>query len=90
LGSSCAYGRQMMKLINSRKIELIGHLMRNNDFITNIFEGKFAGKKTRRRPRKKYFEEIQESMNYKTFFELKNVALDREEWLQRQAVTLRD
>jgi hypothetical protein len=69
--------RQLMKSINSRKIKLVGHLMRNNDFITNIFEGKVAGKMTKGKPLKKYFEEIQKSMNCKKFHEMKNVALDR-------------
>ncbi|KAF0734800.1 putative transposon-derived protein F52C9.6 [Aphis craccivora] len=36
--------RSMWTLIMKRKIKLVGHLLRHNDFITNIFEGKIAGK----------------------------------------------
>ncbi|KAI5734042.1 hypothetical protein M8J77_001775 [Diaphorina citri] len=81
--------RQLIKTIEKRKIKLIGHIIRHNNFITNIFEGKIQGKKTRGRPRKQYFKDIQESMRCTSFSELKSVANNRNEWLHRQGLAFR-
>ncbi|KAI5739387.1 hypothetical protein M8J77_018683 [Diaphorina citri] len=81
--------RQLIKTIEKRKIKLIGHIIRHNNFITNIFEGKIQGKKTRGRPRKQYFKDMQESMRCTSFSELKSVANNRNEWLHRQGLAFR-
>lgn len=78
--------RQMMKMIESTKTKLIGHIIRHNDFITNIFEEEVTGKKPRGRLRKQHFEHIQELMKCTSFVSLKNVSSNRKEWLQRQAI----
>jgi hypothetical protein len=41
-----------------RKIKLVGHLLKYNEFITIIMEGKIDGKGTRGRPRKFFLREI--------------------------------
>lgn len=81
--------RYLMKSIEKRKIKLVGHIIRHNNFINNIFEGKIQGKIPRGRPRKKYFDDIQKSMNCATFEEMKRAAADREHWLHRQGLAFR-
>ncbi|KAI5727290.1 hypothetical protein M8J77_000272 [Diaphorina citri] len=78
--------RYLMNFIASRKIKLIGHIIRHNDFLSNIFEGKVEGKKPRGRPRMRYFHDIQETMGCSSFESLKCAARDRNEWLQRQGL----
>lgn len=73
-----------MQSITARKIKLIGHIIRNNDFIIKIFEGKIQENKSRERPRKRYFKVLQDLMNYGSYHEMKVIAKDREEWLFRQ------
>jgi hypothetical protein len=41
--------------------------------IRNPDKGKIAGKKPRRRPRKRYFEDIQDPMNCRSFHEMEEV-----------------
>jgi len=38
--------RALMNTIMKRKVKLIGHLIRHNEFITIIMEGKIDGKRT--------------------------------------------
>lgn len=40
-----------MRHILKRKTKLIGHLIKHNTFIWNIFEGKVLGKRIKERPR---------------------------------------
>ncbi|KAI5717312.1 hypothetical protein M8J77_003669 [Diaphorina citri] len=80
--------RQLMNTIESRRIKLIGHIIRHNSFINNIFERE-VGRRPRGRPRKEYFQDIMESMGCRSYGELKNVAMDREEWLHRQGPAFR-
>ncbi|KAI5755057.1 hypothetical protein M8J77_013699 [Diaphorina citri] len=76
--------RNLMKTLMKRKIKLVGHLLRHNDFITNILEGKVEGRRPRGRPRKSYFEDIMKLMDCNSYSQLKRSALDRSDWLQRQ------
>ncbi|KAI5731180.1 hypothetical protein M8J77_006038 [Diaphorina citri] len=71
--------RYLMNFIASRKTKLIGHIIRHNDFLSNIFEGKVEGKKPRGRPRMPYFHDIQETMGCSSFESLKCAARDRDE-----------
>lgn len=82
--------RSLMQRIMKRKIKLIGHLLRHNTFITNIIEGKMEGRRPRGRPRKMYFEDIFETMRCATYHQLKEAALDRHIWLQRQGNAFRN
>jgi hypothetical protein len=72
-----------------RKIKFIGHLIRHNDFIINIFEGKIMGRRPRGRPRTNYFHDIKEKMGCASYQQLKEAAKDRHTWLTRQGVAFR-
>lgn len=71
-----------------RTKKLIGHLLRNNVFITIIIEGKIEGKRSRGRPRKSFFEEIFRRMRCTSYQSLKRMASNRHDWLQQQRLGL--
>jgi len=50
--------RSIMINIMERTIKFIGHIIRHNNFLNNIFEGKIMGRRPRRRPRANYFHDI--------------------------------
>jgi len=54
--------RSLMIHIIERKIKLIGHIMRHNDFLNNIFEGRIMRRRPRGRPRTNYFHDIKVKM----------------------------
>lgn len=83
-------GRNIINTIMKRKIKLIGYLIKHNNFVTNILEGKIMGKRLRRRPRQSYFNNINQRMGFTSYQYLKNTARDREVWLQRQGLAFRD
>lgn len=74
--------RTMINKIMKSKMELIGHLIRHNEFITIIKEGKINGKRTRERLRRSFFEEIFYRMDFASYQKLKRAACDRHEWLK--------
>lgn len=47
--------RWLIKMVEARKIKLIEHIIRHNDFIINNFEGKITGKKPLMKPKEKIF-----------------------------------
>jgi len=65
------------------------YYIRHNVFITIIMEGKIAGKRTRGRPRKSFFEEIFRRMGCTSYQSLKRMACDRHDWLRQQVLALR-
>uniref|UniRef100_A0A8D8M2F8 Uncharacterized protein n=1 Tax=Cacopsylla melanoneura TaxID=428564 RepID=A0A8D8M2F8_9HEMI len=71
--------RHLMKTIETRKIKLVGHIIRHNEFINNIFEGKVPGKKSRGRPRKEYFKEFQSISDVHGLQLIQRVEGDRDE-----------
>lgn len=72
--------RNLITSIMKRKVKLVGHLLRHNEFITNIIEGRVLGRRPRGRPWKSYFDDIQQ---------LKRAATDRHDWLHRQSLAFR-
>lgn len=81
--------RNLLGTILKRKTKLIGHLIRHNSFIENIFEGRLQGKRSRGRPRTSYFGDINNIMGVNTYWRMKRKAMDREEWLSRQGLAFR-
>ena len=81
--------RNIMTSLMRRKVKLVGHLLRHNNFITNIIEGKVAGRRPRGRPRKSYLEDIYHLMGCTSYHQLKRAAMDRDEWLHRQGAAFR-
>ncbi|PZC78062.1 hypothetical protein B5X24_HaOG202597 [Helicoverpa armigera] len=78
--------RQLLHSIENRRGKMIGHLIRHDDFIKNIVEGKVEGKRGRGRPRYSYMKQIKEKVNVVTYKEVLELALDRRKWkeLHRQ------
>lgn len=60
--------RQLMKKIETRKIKLIGHIIRYNEFSTNIIIWKVNGKKLGVRSKKQYFDILRNSGTVRLFF----------------------
>ena len=44
--------------LERRRVKFICHLLRHNEFLTNIIEGKVLGKRGRGRTKKSYLEDI--------------------------------
>jgi len=65
------------------KIKPFGYLLRHNEFITIIMEGKINGKRIKGRSRKSAFEVIFRWMGFTSYQQLKRMACDRHEWLKR-------
>jgi hypothetical protein len=74
--------RTVMNTIMKRTIKLIGHLLKNNEFITIIMEGEIEGKRSREKSRKSFFEEIFKRMGCTSYQNLKRMGSDRHDWLQ--------
>lgn len=81
--------RSLLENIMKRKVKLIGHLIRHNQFIGNIFEGRLLGRRSRGRPRTSYFRDLQNIMRVNTYGQMKTIAMNREEWLSRQGSAFR-
>lgn len=81
--------RSLLENILKRKVKLIGHLIRHNQFIGNIFEGRLLGRRSRGRPRTSYFRDLQNIMRANTYAQMKTIAMNREEWLSRQGSAFR-
>jgi len=81
--------RELLKVIAKRKIKLLGHVLRHNNFLQNIFEGKVLGKKTRGRPRMAFLKNTIHEMGCNSYAGMKELARNRELWLQRQGIAFR-
>jgi len=61
---------------NQRRKKWIGHIMRNNEWITTIIEGKGG----RVRPRTPFMKQIIDDIGKTNYRELKVVVMDRDKW----------
>jgi hypothetical protein len=66
--------------ICQRTTRWVGHVMRHNNYVRSIIEGKTEGKAPRGRPRDKYLGKINKNMGKKSDREVKELAWDRKEW----------
>ena len=66
--------------IKERRKEWIGHIMRNNEWITTIIEGKIEGKAGRGRPRTPFMKQIIDDIGETNYKELKVAVMDRDKW----------
>lgn len=82
--------RNIITAIMKREMKLIGHLLKHNDFVTNILEGNIMGKRSRRRPRQSFFNDIKQQMGFTPYQHLKNTARNREDCLLRQGFVFRN
>jgi hypothetical protein len=81
--------RNIITAIMKRKVKLIGHLLKHNDSVTNILEGKIMGK-PRGRPRQLFFNDIKQRMGFTSYQHLKYTTRNREDWLLRQGLAFRN
>lgn len=65
--------------MEKRKLRFIGHVLRHNEFIGKIFEGKILGKKTRGRPRQLFLDVVKVKMGLGSYALLKRAAQNRKE-----------
>ena len=82
--------RSLMESIQRRKIKLIGHLIRHNEVMKNIFEGKIQVRRSRGRPRISYFKDILTTMNASSYSHMKFMTVIRSKWLSRQGIAFRN
>jgi hypothetical protein len=82
--------RNIITAIMKRKVKLIGHQLRYNDFVTNILEGKIMGKRLRGRPKQSFFNDIKQRIGFTLYQHLKNTVRNREDWLLRHDLVFRN
>jgi hypothetical protein len=82
--------RTILRVVEMRKVKLIGHLLRHNSFVTNIMEGRVLGKESRGRPRISYITNLMKELFCNCYAEMKRLAQDRHLWLQRQGLAFRE
>lgn len=82
--------KTVMNTIMKITINLIGHLLKHNVFITIIMLRKIEGKRSRGRLRKSFFEEIFRRMSCTSYRSLKRMAYDRHDWPQQQGLAFRN
>jgi len=74
--------RQIIKMIEIRRIKFFGHVMQHNTFIINIMEGRMNGERGRRRPRDTNLGNIMKLLSLKNYKKIKRLTDIREEWSQ--------
>ena len=73
--------RMLVKELEKRRIKFIGHILRHNELLINIFEGKMLGKRTRGRPRRSFMEGVVGRLKFKSYQEMKSTAGDRDSFI---------
>ncbi|KAL4135344.1 hypothetical protein QTP88_006959 [Uroleucon formosanum] len=68
------------KTIKERRKKWIGHVMRNNEWITTIIEGKIERKAGIGRPRTPFMKQIIDDIGKTNYKELKVAVIDRDKW----------
>lgn len=61
---------------------MLGHLIRHDNFIKTILEGKVEGTRKRGRPRRTYMDQIKENISVVSYQEVRERADCREHWKQ--------
>ena len=69
--------RVLMEIIQNRRGKMIGHLIRHDNFMGNIIEGKIEGKRGRGRPWINYMSQVKEKVAVESYKEVKEKALER-------------
>jgi len=72
--------RKLTDTIKSRKKRWIGHILRHDGLVKDVFEGRLEGKRSRGRKRVMMLDDIKEG---RTYFSIKRDAEDREFWRSR-------
>ncbi|KAG8228137.1 hypothetical protein J437_LFUL000139 [Ladona fulva] len=61
--------------IGKRRAKVIGHVLRHNQYLTNIIGGKVVGKKPRGRRRASFFQNMEKEMDLTTYASLKEASM---------------
>ena len=69
--------RILRETIRRRKKNWLGHILRGNNMLRDVLEGKMKGKRGRGRPRIGMVSELKEAETYET---MKRKPQDREQW----------
>ncbi|XP_073956518.1 uncharacterized protein [Choristoneura fumiferana] len=64
--------RTILNTIDARRGNMIGHLIRHDDFFKTILEEKIEGKRGRGRPRRSYIDQIKEKVGVASYQEKHN------------------
>ena len=73
--------KNMLNVIRQRKRKWIGHVLRHDEFLQEIFEGRMKGRSTRGRKRIQLLDDL---ANGKDYASLKREAEDRSIWTVRK------
>ena len=73
--------KNMLNVIQHRKHKWIGHVLRHDEFLLEIFEGRMKGRSTRGRKRMQLLDDLADGKDYAS---LKREAEDRSMWKIRQ------
>ena len=73
--------KNMLNVIRQRKHKWIGHVLRQDKFLQEIFEGRMKGKPTRGRKRVQLLDDLADGKDYAS---LKREAEDRSMWRVRK------
>jgi len=73
--------KNMLNVIRRRKRKWIGHVLRHDEFLQEIFEGRTKGRSTRGRKRIQLLDDMADGKDYAS---LKREAEDRSMWKIRQ------
>jgi hypothetical protein len=79
-------GRSLLKTIENRRGKMLGHLLRHDEYIKIMVEGKVEGRRKRGRPRRTYMDQIKEKVNVVSYQAVKGKVQERSTWrlLHRQ------
>ena len=80
--------RNFTKVVD-RRVEFIGHLLRHQEFVTNIIEVKVRVKRGRGRPKNPLLEDINHRMLISKHCHIKGAALNKREWLRLQGIAFK-
>ncbi|CAH0406949.1 unnamed protein product [Chilo suppressalis] len=72
--------KALIDTLENRYLRMFGHLVRHDEFIKNIIEGKVEGKRGWGRPRIAYTKQIKEKVGIESCRGLKELAEDRGRW----------
>jgi len=73
--------KNMLNVIRQRKRKRTGHVLRHDEFLQEIFEGRMKGKPTRGRKKVQLLDNLADGKDYAS---LKREAEDRSMWRVRQ------
>ncbi|KAI5631681.1 reverse transcriptase (RNA-dependent DNA polymerase) domain-containing protein [Phthorimaea operculella] len=73
--------RTIFNVIENRRGNMLGHLLRHDDLLKTIIEGKIEGRRGRGRPRRAYMDQVKEKIGVMSYKEVKEKAQKRADWI---------